>query len=150
MQKHFWQRGVTLIELIITIALITLVMGVVIYALNPARQFSQGRNTKRWAHVNTILTAVYQRIADNRGTWSTTCGAATVSLPSATTTIGTDVANTNLEPCLVPTYLPNLPLDPLIGTTASTSYRIIRYAASGRIAVVAEAPELEEVISVTR
>lgn len=138
-----------MIELIITIALITLVMGIVVYALNPARQFSQGRNTQRWAHVNTILTAVYQRIADNRGTWNTTCGSATVSLPSATTTIGSDPANTNLEACLVPTYLPNILLDPLTGVATSTGYSIIRYS-SGRIAISAIAPELGEVISVVR
>lgn len=143
------KRGVTLVELLVVIGLISIIAGVVVYALNPARQFAQGRNTQRWAHINSILNAVYQRIADNRGTWNTTCGAATVTLPSATTTIGADVANTNLEVCLVPTYLPSMPLDPVIGTTASTSYSIIRYA-SGRMAVSALAPELGEAISVLR
>mgnify|MGYP001579666708 CR=1 FL=1 len=101
------------------------------------------------AQISAILNAVYQRIADNRGTWNTTCGSATVTLPSATTTIGTDAANINLEACLVPPYLPSMSLDPLPGVATSTGYTIIRYA-SGRIAVSALVPELGEVISVLR
>ena len=150
MQSFISKRdAVTFVELLVAMSVVVILAGIAIYAINPNRQYSQARNTERWAEVNTILNSVQQRMADNRGTWNTTCGASTVTLPAATTTIGSDPANINLAACLIPVYLPNMPLDPSGGVATSTGYTVFKDA-NGRITVAAPSAELGEYISVIR
>ncbi|MEK7192283.1 MAG: type II secretion system protein [Patescibacteria group bacterium] len=146
MKKVF---GFTLIELLIVIAIITILAGVVIVALNPARQFAQARNTQRWSNINTILNAVAQRISDNRGIWDSSCKTSTVSLPSTAANIGTNNGLINLEPCLVPEYIAGMVVDPLNGTTADTNYSIVQNE-KGKITISAPTAELGEAIAVSR
>ena len=148
--KKMYKKGFTLVELLIVIAIIAILAGVVIVALNPARQFAQARNTQRWSNVNTLLNAVSQRLADSRGNWNTTCGVATVALPGTATNVGTNAGLINLEACLIPTYVSTMVMDPSGGTAGDTAYRIVRDATTGRITVSAPSAELSEVISVSR
>lgn len=148
MKNHKTQSGFTLIEILVVIGIIAILAAVVIVALNPARQFAQARNTQRWSNVNTILNAVGQRMADNRGLWKTdaTC---TATLPATATAIGSAVGNVDLSPCLVPTYVSTMVVDPSTGTATDTGYTIVQNV-NGRITVAAPGAELTETISVTR
>jgi len=148
MKKITKQSGFTLLEILVVIGIIAILAAVVVVAINPARQFAQARNTQRWSNVNTILNAVWQRQVDNRGTWNSTCGTATVSLPSSVTPIGSGSGNVDLEPCLVPTYISGMVMDPSTGAAANTGYTIV-VNANGRITIGATG-ELEESIAVTR
>ena len=122
MKKHNKQSGFTLIEILVVIGIIAILAAVVIVALNPARQFAQARNTQRESNINTILNAVGQNLADNKGVF--TCAGVGTAPAAALDQIGTGVGSVNLA-CLTPTYIPaGIPMDPNGGAAADTLYQI--------------------------
>ncbi len=117
-------RGFTLIEILVVIGIIAVLAAIVIVAINPARQFAQARNTQRSSNVETILNAVGQNLADNKGVF--TCPGETVPIsPASADNIGTGSGNVNLASCLVPTYVPAIPFDPTGGSSTDTLYTIV-------------------------
>ena len=153
--------GFTLIEILVVIGIIALLATIVIVAITPARQFAQARNTQRTSHVNSILNAIGQRYADNKGLFhaasDTIC---TIDIPSVSSTSAQVISSTDLDlrPCLVPTYISELPVDPAVGvswngTTYNTAYKVYKDLNTGRVTVFATTSEstLGNVeISVTR
>lgn len=160
------QKGFTLIELLIVIAIIALLVGAIIIAINPGRQFQQGRDTQRLTGVNAILNAVHQNMADNDGVWTCDADGDTVleptgddALPSAAATMAdsvTDPTGYDICACITTTvsYLAEMPYDPVDGsftdcTTYDADYTIMQDAATERVTVAAPGAE-QSTISVTR
>lgn len=147
LKKINTKSGFTLIEILIVIGIIAILAAIVIIAINPAKQFAQARNTQRTANVNAILNAIGQRIADNKGifegqftiaTVTYFCNPVLTTTGSVTTTARTSVTATPSGElgCLVPTYIPSLPLDPYGPTSPDTGYTV-DVDAAGRITVCA-------------
>lgn len=144
------KRGFTLIEILLTMGIVSILMAIVIIAINPARQFAQSNNTKRRSDVSAILNAIGQYQTDNLGV-----------LPAGITTSAQTISDTGANLCslIVTRYLAELPADPSVnggtaitncGAAYNTGYTVIVGAADSRITVAAPQAELTETISVTR
>lgn len=141
------EEGFTLIEILVVIGMVALLATIVLVAINPARQFAQGRNTQRTSNVTAILNAIGQYTAENKGV-----------LPTAITTTAGTIGNTGIDLCaaIMPTYIPSLPQDPSLSggpfttcTTYNTGYQVVKDA-NGRVTVSAPSAELGVTIAVTR
>ena len=141
------KKGFTLIEILLVIAILAILAGIVIIAVNPFKQLADARNSQRRADATTILNAVYQYTVDNNGSLpasiTTTPTAACATGGTCTGIIDLSVLTANEK------YLVSLPKDPSSGTTNSTGYNISK-SANGRVTVAAPSAENSVTISVTR
>ncbi len=173
MYRQLKNEGFTLIEVLLVVAIIAILAGVVILAVNPAKQLADTRNAQRDENVTTILDAVYQYEIDNKGALpSTTANPITTTLEPicASSDTGTNptcpTSNVDLSALSANgTYLTAIPSDPswtsgasctLSGTTynysaATTGYLIQETSTTTpRITVTAPCAEQGASISVTR
>ncbi len=142
------RAGFTLIEVLLVVAIIAILAGIVILAINPGKQLADSRNAQRRSDVNTIINGIYQYSIDNNG-----------NLPTTITTTATDICSTGAADCsglidlTVLTssgrYLQSIPRDPSTGNATNTNYTVVRDA-NGRITVAAPDAEQGQTISVSR
>lgn len=148
------REGFTLIEILLVIGLIALLAAIVIVAVNPARQFANGRNSQRWSNINTILNAVHQYAIDNTGTLPASIPTSADCTGPATNEIcKTGGVCTGLVDLSVLTnneiYIVSMPTDPTGATTNGAGYHVAK-SANGRVTVCAPDAELTATVSVTR
>lgn len=144
-------QGFTLLEVLLVVAIIAILAGIVIIAINPGKNLGDSRNSQRSADVNTILNGVYQYSLDNNG-----------ALPASITATSTEVCATGAASCTglvdltalttAGKYLVSIPKDPQCATVCATNgagYKINKDV-NGRLVVTATYAEQGKTISVTK
>jgi prepilin-type N-terminal cleavage/methylation domain-containing protein len=153
------QKGFTLLEVLLVVAIIAILAGIVIIAINPTKNLADTRNSQRQVDVTTVLDAVYQYALDNNG-----------SVPTTITTSATEMCKTGVSGANCTTaslidlstltstgkYIAELPVDPSCPTGCNangTGYTIVKNNSTNRITVTAPnsvADGKATAISVTR
>lgn len=135
--NHKFSQGFTLIEMLVTMGIITILSGVVLVAINPVKQLADARDSVRMNDVNSILTALHQCLVDNDGSLSP-CGLST-NIPQ--TQIGWETDWCHNDGCGSQTacanllnnqtgvgplspYLKSIPFDPLSDDNNETRYSV--------------------------
>jgi len=149
------EKGLTLIELLLVMAILSILVGTVLVLINPATQFKKANDTKRRNDVGAIINAVHQYMADNNGN-------VPAGVTSSLTNISSNVGEINLCTDLVPKYIGDIPVDPATGSknpqnsnckdsgvTYSSGYKISINPADNRTTVSATG-EITADIHVTR
>lgn len=159
------QRGFTLLEVLLVVAVIVILAGIVIIAINPGKNVGDARNSQRQADVNTIMNGTYQYVVDNNGVLPAV-GARTgaVAIPTAPTA-AVEICNTTTSTCTglvdlavlttAGKYLVAIPKDPqapscTTGCGANGTGYSIQKDANGRLIITAMNPEQGKTITITR
>jgi prepilin-type N-terminal cleavage/methylation domain-containing protein len=148
-------QGFTLIEILLVVAIIAILAGIVIFAINPAKQLAESRNAQRRSDVNTISNAIYQYMLDHNGFLPAdtvyldlTCGNLSdnqICRTDHTCNGLTDLSILTAEQ----KYLVSIPTDP-IGSGADNTGYFVSTNYNGKITVCAPSAEESATISVTR
>lgn len=127
-------------QVLTAIALLTIITGVVVIAINPIKQFGEAQNAQRRSDVTSTLDAVHQYRIDNFGrlpsgsiiSSATTCDDATdICRP------GVVCGGVSLDALLANgSYLTHIPADPTSADESVTGYRIFQNS-SGKIDICA-------------
>jgi prepilin-type N-terminal cleavage/methylation domain-containing protein len=147
-------HGFTLIEVLLVIAILSILAAIVIVAINPSKQFGEAQNAQRRSDIEAILNATHQYSLDNGGT-----------LPGGGSIVtGTDCMNDGVTICRSQQscdganmdeliydekYLVDIPHDPVEYDDNLTGYSIMS-TENGRIVVCAPNFYGDEEISVSR
>lgn len=130
--------GFTLIELVLSIAIISVLAIVALTAIKPAQRLADARDARRAQDINQVLSGIHQCVIDKKDTvnMSTCLGSLTVGntyeIVTGAVTSGCQAKCTNATSdasCLrldvtLGDYFVNLPVDPAGVTASHTGYSV--------------------------
>lgn len=151
------QRGFTLLEILLVVAAIAILAGIVIVAINPAKQLADTRDAQRRSDVNAISNAISQYAIKNGsypGSINVGTECAGVNEDSSSYGIcnfGVSCDGVSLDDDLSPDFLASIPRDPSVAYNANHSGYTVMRLTNDRILVCApHTEEADDMISVTR
>lgn len=117
MVKKLNEKGFTLVEIVIVIAIIGILAAVTVVALKPQEIFANGRNSKRVNDVSALRTAISQWLAreaanDDTATAFTNLGVTAVIDPSDGVADDEGVAASDLTALTTANYMQSIPTEP--------------------------------------
>lgn len=149
------RSGLTLLEILIATTLLVILVGTYFLVANPAGQLAAARNNQRSNHLQAILNAIEQNIAD-QGNRQFSCASGALPTSSSIMASAAGAGKYNIGPCLVPTYLPSLPIDPSASSSYyasasdyNTGYAISINASGTLVTLTAPSAELGKTVSVS-
>ncbi|MBI5414925.1 type II secretion system protein [Candidatus Peregrinibacteria bacterium] len=147
-RKRLWNQGFTVLEMILIIAGISVLIGIVVFIINPGKQVSESRNSERQEEINDIILAVYKYALEHEGRF-----------PENISSELREICDISGEECrnLVDLgvlfsekkYLEKIPVDPKGFFEHGVGYKI-RITDDGKITVTAPLAENGETIEITR
>jgi prepilin-type N-terminal cleavage/methylation domain-containing protein len=153
--KQTLQKGFTLLEVLLVVAIIAILAGIVIIAINPSKNLADTRNAQRAQDVTTILDAVYQYALDNNGAVPAGIGSSAAEMCKTGTAGATCTAASLVDLSTLTSsgkYIASLPIDPSCPTNCNANgigYTIVKSATTSRITVAS--PNTDgKVLSATR
>ena len=153
--QHQQTKGFTLLEVLLVVAIISILAGIVIVALNPNKNLGDTRNAQRQSDVNTILSATYQYYLDN-GALPPAGGGTGITTSDTEICATTGAACSGLVDLGVLTtngkYVVSVPTDPQCptGCDADGTGYTIRRDVNNRMTVTAPNAESGKTISVSK
>ncbi|MEI6396957.1 MAG: prepilin-type N-terminal cleavage/methylation domain-containing protein [Candidatus Taylorbacteria bacterium] len=155
MKRHIFtgrSSGFTLLEILLTIAIIAILSAVTLSAINPIRQMSQARDSQRKSDVSELHKAVQQyfidkgsypvQISDDSAVYGI-CNSQIFIPTSSSSDLSSSIDCGDLVNIarVLPTYLSGIPVDPMSSKLGVDS--LYRIAASKITGVYVEAPKTE-------
>lgn len=159
-KKHLHlEKGFTLVELILVIAIIIIIAAAIFVALNPARRIGDANDSRRWTDVNQVLNAVHQYSVDNSGTFPNAAswaagsnnyvlGTDAAGCDTTCTAVTTQAACADLSDLTTNNYISSIPQDPVSGAAGNTDYYVNRTA--GGIVTVGSCDPYSGTVTVSR
>lgn len=149
-------KGVTVIELIVVVFIISILAVIVFIALNPVKRLADSRNFQRESDITTILNAIHKYTSDFQGQLPSGLAQGMMVTQIGTQDFDCDVtcgvasasACINLNSSLAK-YLKQMPTDPSIGSQSTTGY-FVSVSENNEVEVGVCSPEGDESIAVSR